>query len=116
MFFLPETLRSRVGDGSIYQGRPWLLLPPYFWSELAPKDQRGPKPPKPTPKTFWRLFCYPPIGIVSMNTAILFASFYCISISQPRVLSAIYGWSPTGVGLSYLASGSCLPITLPSWL
>lgn len=99
----PETLRSRVGDGADYAGKSWISWPPRFQSEIA--ENRGPKAKVPTPKVFFHLFCYPPIGIVSSNTAVLFASYYCIAINQPRVLADRYHWSTTNVGFSYLASG-----------
>ena len=77
----------------------------YCWGPGAqPISLTLPKPPKPTSLMFRRLFCYSPNDVVSANTAMLFANFYYIFIGQPRILSEIYGWSPTGVGLSHLAS------------
>ncbi|MCJ1466650.1 Dityrosine transporter 1 [Pseudocyphellaria aurata] len=103
IFCHPETLRSRVGNGAIYTGKSWISWPPRFQSEIA--EKRGPKAKVPTPKVYYHLFCYPPIGIVSGNTAILFASYYCIAITQPRILADRYHWSTANVGFSYLASG-----------
>ncbi len=105
LFCLPETLRNRVGDGSIYAGKSWVFWPS-FRSPVV--EQGGPKSPRPTPKVFWKLFTYPPIGIVSFNTAVLFASYYCIAVTQPRVLTVRYKWDATAVGLSYLASGKLI--------
>lgn len=103
IFCHPETLRSRVGNGADYAGKSWISWPPTFQSKKAVVT--GLKSKVPTPKVFIQLFCYPPIGIVSCNTALLFASYYCIAVTQPRVLTDIYNWSTTNVGFSYLASG-----------
>ncbi|MCJ1485054.1 Dityrosine transporter 1 [Schaereria dolodes] len=46
--------------------------------------------------------------MVCVNTATLYASFFCIAVSQPRVLSDQYGWSATDVGLGYIPSGVAL--------
>ncbi|KAI9653345.1 MAG: Dityrosine transporter 1 [Alyxoria varia] len=107
IFGLLETLRYLVGNGTVYKGKPWILFPPPFFTR-APKDPipgQGPKPPKPSFKTYWNLFSYPPIGIVSFNSALLFASFYCIATSLPVTLERDYHWSTSDVGLAYLAPG-----------
>ncbi|KAB8345987.1 hypothetical protein FH972_023039 [Carpinus fangiana] len=105
LFALPETLRYRVGNGRIYQGKSFLIFPPTLSSKTVPDEQRGPKPPKPTAKMFWNLFLYPPIGIVSFNSSLLFAGFYSIATSQPSILGERYHWSTVEVGLAYLAPG-----------
>ncbi|KAI9891476.1 MAG: Dityrosine transporter 1 [Vezdaea aestivalis] len=102
LFCLPETLRSRVGNGTESAAKPWVFLPS-FASKIA--KNHGPPGKIPTPKMFWNLFCYPPIAIVSCNTAILFSTYYCIAVTLPRVLARTYHWSTTEVGLAFLASG-----------
>jgi hypothetical protein len=105
LFFLPETLRARVGNGQIYSDRAWMLWPPGPFSCLASGSDRGPPPPKPTLKGYWRLFTYPPIGIVSINTAILYSSYFGIAVQLPKALEEVYHWNSTEVGAGYVAVG-----------
>lgn len=102
---LPETLRSRVGNGRLYENISCLLWPPLFTSPLAPKPERGPSPPKPSAAAFWRFFCYPPISISSIYTALLFGSYFAIAVNLPVVLVDKYHWSVTAVGGGYVALG-----------
>ncbi|KAE8138592.1 major facilitator superfamily domain-containing protein [Aspergillus pseudotamarii] len=105
LLFQPETLRARVGNGKPYSDKGWILWPPNPLSCLAPEPERGPPPPKPTLKGYWRLFTYPPIGIVSVNTAILYSSYFGIAVQLPTALENVYHWSSTEVGAGYLAVG-----------
>ncbi|ODA79007.1 hypothetical protein RJ55_04597 [Drechmeria coniospora] len=107
---LPETLRCRVGNGEIHSNGSWILLPPRLASDLAPEPRRGPKPPKPTLLAYWRLFSYAPIGIVSVNTAILYSTYFAIAVHLPHALEDVYRWSTTAVGAGYLAVGIALVI------
>lgn len=102
---LPETLRCRVGNGSLYQTRGWLLLPPRITSPWAKESDRGPKPPKPSLLGYWKLFSYPPIGIVSFNTAMLYSTYFSIAVQLPHTLEDEYHWSSLQVGFGYLAIG-----------
>ncbi|RYO83144.1 hypothetical protein DL766_004658 [Monosporascus sp. MC13-8B] len=105
VFTLPETLRCRVGNGSLYSNDGLFLLPPRIASPLAPESERGPRPPKPSVGGFWRLFCYPPISISSVYTAILFANYFSVAVDLPLTLTDKYHWSVTAVGGGYLALG-----------
>jgi predicted MFS family arabinose efflux permease len=102
---LPETLRCRVGNGDVYARRGFVIWPAWPSSDLAPESQRGPPPPKPTLIGYWGLFRYPPIGICSFNSAILYSSYFCIAVELPRALGDVYYWSPAAVGGGYLAVG-----------
>ncbi len=102
---LPETLRARVGSGRLYQQRSPFLWPPTFSSPLAPSWERGPKPPVPTLKGYWRLFCYPPIGIVTFNTAMLYSTYFAIAVQLPTELAVRYQWPSAAVGAGFLAVG-----------
>ena len=102
---LPETLRARVGNGRLYANTSFLLWPPRLASSLAPQSERGPSPPKPSVAGFWRLFCYPPISISSIYTALLFACYFSIAVDLPVVLVDEYRWSVTAVGGGYVALG-----------
>lgn len=108
LFALPETLRARVGNGRLYQDRGLLIWPPKLSSPLAPPEERGPPPPVPTLKGYWRLFCYPPIGIVSFNTALLYSTYFAIAVQLPTELAVRYRWSPAAVGAGFLAVGMAM--------
>lgn len=104
MLALPETLRCRVGNSEVHSGS-WISFPPRLTSQLVPEPQRGPAPPKPTLKGYWKLFSYPPIGIVSFNTAILYATYFAIAVQLPDSLKNVYFWSTSETGAGYLAVG-----------
>lgn len=105
LFFLPETLRCRVGNGRLSASQRLPLIPPTLSSPLAPEHERGPPPPKPTLRGYWRLFSYPPIGIVSLNTAVLYSSYFCIAVVLATDLPDAYGWSTAATGAAYIAVG-----------
>lgn len=110
LFALPETLRTRVGNGKIYNKVPFLLWPPKTSSPLAPSSERGPPPPVPTLKGYWRLFCYPPIGIVTVNTALLYSTYFAIAVDLPIELAERYHWSSAAVGAGFLAVGVAMVV------
>ncbi|KAH8690494.1 putative bicyclomycin resistance protein [Talaromyces proteolyticus] len=110
IFFLPETLRARVGNGEIYSESRWILFPPKLVSELVSGDKKGPSPPKVTLLTYWRLFKYPPIGIVSFNTAIIYSSYFCIVVQLPTALEKTYHWTTTESGVGFVAVGVAMVI------
>lgn len=51
------------------------------------------------------MFCYPPVGIVSFNTAMLYSTYFAISVQLPTELTERYKWSPAAVGAGFLAVG-----------
>ncbi|KAG6324993.1 hypothetical protein E4U44_007982 [Claviceps purpurea] len=110
IFMLPETLRYRAGNGQMAQKQGWILWPPKLTSDMVAESERGPKPPKPTLKGYWKLFSYPPIGIVSVNTALLYSTYFAMLVALPHALEDVYHWSTTEVGLGYLAVGVALMI------
>lgn len=105
ILMLPETLRARVGSGKLYAESGFILFPPKLSSSLAPESERGPPPPKPTLLGYWRLFSYPPIGIVTFNTAMLYSTYFAIAVQLPTELATRYNWSSAGVGAGFLAVG-----------
>jgi Major Facilitator Superfamily len=108
LFCLPETLRARVGSGRIYNESPKFFWPPRLSSPLAPSWERGPAPPKPTLKGYWNLFIYPPIGIVTINTAMLYSTYFAISVNLPIILSEEYKWRTVEIGGGFGAVGVAL--------
>ncbi|GMG23118.1 unnamed protein product [Aspergillus oryzae] len=99
-----------AGNGKPYSNKGWILWPPTPFSCLAPESERGPPPPKPTLKGYWRLFTYPPIGIVSVNTAILYSSYFGIAVQLPTALENVYHWNSTEVGAGYVAVGIAMVV------
>ncbi|KAL2146180.1 hypothetical protein VTI28DRAFT_5020 [Corynascus sepedonium] len=110
LFTLPETLRARVGNGALYESRGVFIWPPTLSSRLAASWERGPPPPVPTLKGYWRLFVYPPIGIVTVNTALLYSTYFAIAVQLPIELAARYHWSSAAVGAGFLAVGVAMII------
>ncbi|KAH8156681.1 hypothetical protein CIB48_g11566 [Xylaria polymorpha] len=102
VFFLPETLRSRVGNGSYYaDSSSWLVKPRLRQKRIVPEGAY-PKPPKPTPKRLFTLLTFVPNLIVSVGSGLQFSGLYCIYISFPRVWQGRYGWSGSETGYAYL--------------
>lgn len=54
------------------------------------------------------MFCYPPIGIVTVNTALLYSTYFAIAVQLPTELAERYRWSPAAVGAGFLAVGIAL--------
>lgn len=108
VFSFPETLRSRVGNGQLYAAARTLLWPPHLTSPLAPVSDRSPSPPRPSAASFWRLFRHPPISISSGYTALIFATYFSISVDLPAALVRGRGWTVTEVGGGYLALGAAI--------
>lgn len=107
LFCLPETLRSVVGSGAIYVDKPLILAP--RWKQATAVDPKEyPKPPPPTLLSLLKLLQYPPIVIVSLNSALLFAAYYAINVTYSRFLADDYGFSTTAIGCAYLAPGLSL--------
>ncbi|KAH8657509.1 major facilitator superfamily transporter [Tricladium varicosporioides] len=110
VFMFPETLRSRVGNGAVYTGKGIFILPPALFTKQVPESMRGPPSPSPSLIGYWRLFRYPPIGIVSFNSAMLFSSYFAIAVHLPVALEKTYHWSTLAVGFAYLAMGIAMII------
>lgn len=110
--FLPETLRSIVGDGSI--------RPPALYIALIPilgRNSRSTTSPtaatKPPPKPFsnpLRLFLNPDIVVLLVFNGIVYAAFYSVTATLSSLFSDAYPFlSETDLGLCFLAvSGGML--------
>ncbi|KAL8918831.1 MAG: hypothetical protein Q9172_005245 [Xanthocarpia lactea] len=69
-----------------------------------------PRPPPPTLLGLIKLVRYPPIVIVSLNNAMLFAAYYAVNVTIPTYLEDDYGFTTTQVGVAYLAPGLSLMV------
>lgn len=112
---LPETLRSIVGNGSLYKDARWITKPKWRQSPVV-DPVKFPRPPPPTLLGLIKILRYPPIALVSLNNALLFAAYYAINVTLPRYLQDEYHFTVTEVGVAYLAPGRSDPRTLPSLL
>ncbi|MCJ1389437.1 Dityrosine transporter 1 [Xylographa bjoerkii] len=93
-----------VGTGEVYANKNWVARP--VWRQKPVVDpKKFPKPPRPTLLALFKLLYYPPIVIVSMNSAILFSAYYAIAATFPRFLEDIYGFTSAEVGVAYMAPG-----------
>ena len=102
---LPETLRSIVGNGSLYNDTRWIIKPK--WRQAPVVDpMKFPRPPPPTLLGLLKLLRYPPLVIVSGNNALLFAAYYAVNVTLPTYLESDYGFTTTEVGIAYLAPGA----------
>lgn len=104
LFCLPETLRSIVGNGSIYKDTEWIMKPKWRQAPVVDSN-KFPRPPPPTLLSLVKRLQYLPIKIVSLNNALLFAAYYTINVTLPHYLQEEYRFTITEVGVAYLASG-----------
>ncbi|KAL4955752.1 major facilitator superfamily domain-containing protein [Aspergillus filifer] len=107
LFCLPETLRCLVGDGSIYAGKGWFVVPKFRQRALV-DESKFPKPPKPSLRNWIKLLIQPTQFIVFMNGALSFAGLYLMYVSFPDVWGERFGFSTRAVGFAYLAPGIAL--------
>ncbi|KAI0411736.1 major facilitator superfamily domain-containing protein [Xylaria grammica] len=102
VFFLPETLRSIVGNGSYFASSfTWLVKPRLRQKRIVP-DGAYPKPPRLTPRRLITLLTFVPNLIVTVGSGLQFSGLYCIYITFPRVWQQRYGWSGSETGYAFL--------------
>ncbi|KAH7392181.1 major facilitator superfamily domain-containing protein [Phaeosphaeria sp. MPI-PUGE-AT-0046c] len=104
LFFLPETLRCLVGNGTIYANSSWLVMPRLRQKQLV-QDGLYPKPPRPTLKSVFHVLAFIPNCIVSFTSAFNFAGLSAMYVVFPRVWQTRYGWDGSETGYAYLAPG-----------
>lgn len=107
LFLVPETLRYLVGNGEVYKDSSWIVAPKLYQKRII-DDPGFTKPPKPGIKVYLRLIKYPPVILCSINSALLFASFYALNVSYTTVLKDYYNYSELQQSLSYLCPGFSL--------
>ncbi len=107
-FGLPETLRSLVGNGAVYADAGWFVKPKLRQEKVVktPAGANMPRPPRPTLKNLAKLLHYIPVPMVAFNGALLFAGYYAVAVTLPRVLELTYGFTTVQVGVAYLCPGT----------
>lgn len=102
--FLPETLRSLVGDGSSVAGT-------YLHYKLNSKigaEKNNLSNNKRSLKVYFTVLRQIPVLFCSISGGIVFAGFYSMLLSFSKALSTDYGFSNTEVCLSFLCPGFSL--------
>ncbi|KAG2218881.1 hypothetical protein INT45_003948 [Circinella minor] len=119
-FFVPETLRSLVGNGSIYANPT-----PSQWikQKLSKENTRKPKAQRPHKKipNFLEPFLvlrYPDICISLVINGLFTAIMYCFMTTTPTHFTTIYGLNELQVGLCYLpyGLGCVIGASVSGWL
>lgn len=120
-FFLPETLRSLVGNGSGYANPTPLQWWRHRRQHQANKNDKEPETEKQTSQTSsplrsfvqWFIGLFQPLTYAKeMDILMLlilymmqYAAFYTVTTSLPYLFTSIYNLNETMVGLSYFPSG-----------
>lgn len=102
--FLPETLRSQVGNGSIPAPR-WnrALIPIIGRRTLSISSSRP--PPRPLPNPF-AIFLNLDVMLLLVSTAIVYSTFYSVSATISDLFEQHYPFlSETEIGLCFLSIG-----------
>ncbi|KKY19694.1 putative dityrosine transporter [Diplodia seriata] len=100
--WLPETLRTLVGNGESQRHYGLLKVQPF----RQKNEVDGEIPSQPSRvRVFWALLVYPPNLIIITSTALLFAGLYAILVDFTRLWVDGYGWSEAEAGYAYLCPG-----------
>ncbi|KAI5901457.1 Multidrug transporter DTR1 [Candida parapsilosis] len=77
-----------------------------------------PRPPKPSIKNYYHLIKFKPVLLCSINSGMLFASFYGVMVTFSHILQDHYSFNDVQTSLSYLCPGCALIIgsTIGGWL
>jgi hypothetical protein len=113
LFFLPETLRSLVGDGSGYANP----TPQQWWKRrVLKKGTTDNLKSHSNERSRWlqmpnllRPFTYllqPDVALCLLTMGVPYAVFYCVMTSITNLFSGIYNLSELQVGLCYIAIAS----------
>lgn len=116
--FLPETLRFLVGNGEALRtansdnnNNNKSVVKLFQWRQPRLVDDehgRFPRPPKPSLSGYWDALRFEPVLLSSIGTALLFATFYGVSITFTQVLKDTYGFDSLQRSLAYICPGGSL--------
>ncbi|KAA1468010.1 MFS general substrate transporter [Dentipellis sp. KUC8613] len=109
--FLPETLRSMVGDGSI--------PPPFLYrvgmipmiGEIREDEIIDERPPRKSFNNPLVLFTYPDVVVLLILNGIYYAAFYGVTASFSTLFDVVYPFlNQTDIGLCFLAIGGGMAV------
>ncbi|TDL28024.1 MFS general substrate transporter [Rickenella mellea] len=113
LLFLPETLRSIVGDGSVTPPKWYMPLLPVIGRRQRIASSQSTPPKKPVPNPF-RLLANVDVIILFTLNAVVNAVFYAIAATLSSIFEKEYTFlSQTDIGLCYLAMGGGMAIGSP---
>ncbi|KAF2140696.1 uncharacterized protein K452DRAFT_327498 [Aplosporella prunicola CBS 121167] len=109
IFFLPETMRKQVGNGS-HQPTEWWKLPLMYTLHLSKKPE--PEGPKPSPPKAWAnplrsllILKEKDVSVILLFNAVIYTSYYTVTSSTTQLFSSHYGLGSLQIGLCFLANG-----------
>ncbi|XXH04580.1 hypothetical protein Hte_010997 [Hypoxylon texense] len=111
LFFLPETMRALVGNGSLSPGGLlWMPLTPIIGRKRVSSVQNTAQENKPSSKPIntnpFRLLIYPDIILTLTYTGIVYAVNYTITSTISSSFTTTYPYlSETLIGICYLSTG-----------
>ncbi|KAL3235319.1 Dityrosine transporter 1 [Nakaseomyces bracarensis] len=127
LFLLPETLRCIVGNGDVYWQKRndgykdlevtlprsrWRILGDIGFLKPVSNSEEFqsiyPNPPKFKIYTYVQIAKFPPVFISSLASALLFSTYYGISVTLSHYLSVEYKYSSLKIGICYLSPGICM--------
>ncbi|KAJ9109769.1 hypothetical protein QFC19_001999 [Naganishia cerealis] len=116
IFFLPETLRSIVGDGSL--PKPWYNRRPQESLKLREEAKnrfgKGILPPEEVlklqrkkfkPLQSFRMLLFPDVILMLLYSSLIYAQYYCVLTVYSQLLKKNYGYNDIQIGLCYLSNG-----------
>ena len=102
--FLPETLRSIVGDGSISAG--WIYTHPISINRHRNIEGSNELPPRKPFKNPLVMFTYPEVFVILFFNGTIYAVMYGATASLSVIFEKVYPYlNQTYVGLCFLAMG-----------
>ena len=102
---LPETLRKRMDNGEDVQQTKKLIVlgMPTMSKRVAQLPAK--KEPLVNPLAALKFLKYKPIALCVTYIAIIFGSFYCLTVKIATVFGTIYKFSDFGIGAAYCGLG-----------
>mgnify|MGYP001159096790 FL=1 len=107
-FFLPETLRTIVGNGSGVSKR---FVVPFQRKKKQELEFKLPdKPERPGFMLYLKLCINRPVLLCAFSGGLAFSCFYAVTVSFSEVLTNVYHFTILHVCLAYIAPGAALII------
>ncbi|KAJ3278629.1 dityrosine synthesis enzyme [Borealophlyctis nickersoniae] len=101
--FLPETLRATYGNGRVYAERGVIAI---VKPQVPPPDPKQPPRPSYNPLAPLAFLRHTAVTLCICYIAIIFGSFYFLTVQIPPILVSSYGFDTARVGLAYIPLGA----------